>query len=87
MQGSYWGDHNWEIGDEEDSDARTAYESLLRVSLLQPTSDKFQDFAEQVKERAQSHYNYNISHKEEVSIGYIINPELGEELYFSLNKF
>ncbi|XP_045460026.1 atrial natriuretic peptide receptor 1 [Harmonia axyridis] len=67
FQGSYWGDHNWEIGDPQDSDARTAYESLLRVSLLQPTSDKFQDFAEQVKERAQVNYNYNISHREEIN--------------------
>ncbi|KAL3286769.1 hypothetical protein HHI36_001264, partial [Cryptolaemus montrouzieri] len=69
--GSYWGDHNWETGDHQDSYARTAYESLLRVSLLQPTSDKFQDFAEQVKERAHSVYNYNISHREEVCLSNI----------------
>lgn len=38
----------------------------FRVSLLQPTSPKFQDFAEQVRERAASHYNYTFSDHEEV---------------------
>lgn len=67
MQGSYWGDHDWEIGDEEDGAARKAYEALLRVSLLQPTSPRFQDFAENVRQRAQSDYNYTFSEGEEVS--------------------
>lgn len=38
----------------------------LRVSLLQPTSPKFQDFAEQVKERALADYNYTFGENEEV---------------------
>lgn len=38
----------------------------FRVSLLQPTSPKFQDFAEQVRERAASVYNYTFSEHEEV---------------------
>ncbi|XP_011301203.1 atrial natriuretic peptide receptor 1 [Fopius arisanus] len=67
IQGSYWGDHDWEVGDEDDSGARKAYESLLRVSLLQPTSPRFQDFAEDVRIRAQSDYNYTFSDGEEVN--------------------
>ncbi|XP_058797480.1 atrial natriuretic peptide receptor 1 isoform X1 [Phymastichus coffea] len=67
FQGSYWGDHDWEMGDEEDGAARKAYEALLRVSLLQPTSPRFQDFAESVRQRAQSDYNYTFSDGEEVN--------------------
>ncbi|KAI4466737.1 guanylyl cyclase [Holotrichia oblita] len=67
FKGSYWGDHDWETGDKYDSKARKAYEALLRVSLLQPTSDKFQDFSDKVKERAQLDYNYTISDGEEVN--------------------
>ncbi|KAK0163436.1 hypothetical protein PV327_007117 [Microctonus hyperodae] len=67
IQGSYWGDHDWEIGDLEDSAARKAYEALLRVSLLQPTSPRFQDFADDVKIRAQTNYNYSFSDGEEVN--------------------
>lgn len=66
-QGSYWGDHDWEMGDEEDGVARKAYEALLRVSLLQPTSPRFQDFADSVRLRAQSDYNYTFSEGEEVT--------------------
>lgn len=65
-KGSYWGDHDWEAGDQYDALARKAYEALLRVSLLQPTSDKFQDFADRVKERAYKDYNYTITDGEEV---------------------
>lgn len=54
------------MDDEDDARARKAYESLLRVSLLQPTSPKFQDFAEQVRERALDDYNYTFSENEEV---------------------
>lgn len=66
FQGSYWGDHDWKAGDSEDAVARKAYEALLRVSLLQPTSDKFQDFADKVKQRSLEYYNYTISEGEEV---------------------
>ncbi|XP_076267348.1 atrial natriuretic peptide receptor 1 [Rhynchophorus ferrugineus] len=89
FQGSYWGDHNWKAGDTEDSKARKAYEALLRVSLLQPTSDKFQDFADKVKERSQRDYNYTISEGEEVNfvIGafydgvYLLGMALNETLW------
>lgn len=67
FKGSYWGDHDWEVGDEDDAAARKAYEALLRVSLLQPTSPRFQDFADSVRQRAQSDYNYTFSEGEEVS--------------------
>lgn len=43
------------------------------VSLLQPTSLKFQDFAEQVRDRAMLNYNYTFSEKEEVSDWLIID--------------
>lgn len=66
LKGSYWGDHDWESGDGDDSKARKAYEALLRVSLLQPTSDMFQDFADRVKQRALKDYNYTITDGEEV---------------------
>ncbi|KAL0128806.1 hypothetical protein PUN28_003887 [Cardiocondyla obscurior] len=67
FHGSYWGDHGWEVGDEDDANARKAYEALLRVSLLQPTSPRFQDFADSVKQRAQTDYNYTFSEGEEVN--------------------
>ncbi|XP_029670932.1 atrial natriuretic peptide receptor 3-like [Formica exsecta] len=67
FHGSYWGDHDWEVGDEDDAAARKAYEALLRVSLLQPTTSRFQGFADSVRQRAQSDYNYTFSEGEEVS--------------------
>lgn len=54
------------MGDSNDAAAKLAYEALLRVSLLQPTSDRFQDFSENVKCRAQLHYNYTFFEGEEV---------------------
>lgn len=39
-----------------------------RVSLLQPTSPKFKDFADQVRDRATKDYNYTFSENEEVQI-------------------
>ncbi|XP_046387988.1 atrial natriuretic peptide receptor 1 isoform X2 [Ischnura elegans] len=67
FQGSYWGDHGWELKDGDDEAARTAYEALLRVSLLQPTSPKFCEFSERVKEKAKRNYNYTFSENEEVN--------------------
>lgn len=67
FQGSYWGDHDWEAGDNLDPIARKAYEALLRVSLLQPTSPTFNDFAGRVKELAMRNYSYNFSLGEEVN--------------------
>ncbi|XP_023309722.1 atrial natriuretic peptide receptor 1 [Anoplophora glabripennis] len=67
FQGSDWGDHDWKAGEPDDQVARKAYEALLRVSLLQPTSDKFQDFADKVKKRSLKDYNYTISEGEEIN--------------------
>lgn len=67
FKGSYWSDHDWKVGDEHDTTARKAYEALLRVSLLQPTSPSFQEFADKVKQRALLNYNYTFSEGEEVN--------------------
>ncbi|XP_052131818.1 receptor-type guanylate cyclase gcy-28, partial [Frankliniella occidentalis] len=69
FHGSFWGDRGWAWGDSpaEDADARHAYEALLRVSLLVPTSRGFVDFADKVRLRAFEHYNYNFSSDEEVN--------------------
>jgi len=67
FQSEYWGDKGWEMKDEHDAKARKAYEALLRVSLLQPTSPKFQDFADSVRENALYDYNYTFGEGEEVN--------------------
>ncbi|XP_002006469.3 atrial natriuretic peptide receptor 1 isoform X2 [Drosophila mojavensis] len=67
FQSAYWGDKDWELGDENDMKARKAYEALLRVSLLQPTSPTFQDFADNVRENALTEYNYTFGEGEEVN--------------------
>uniref|UniRef100_A0A182QDM9 Receptor ligand binding region domain-containing protein n=1 Tax=Anopheles farauti TaxID=69004 RepID=A0A182QDM9_9DIPT len=67
FQSSYWGDHYWELGDEDDFKARKSYEALLRVSLLQPTSPTYQYFAEKVRTRAKRDYNYTFVEDEEVN--------------------
>lgn len=33
-QSSYWGDHDWKIGDSDDPIARKSYESLLRLDEI-----------------------------------------------------
>lgn len=67
QQNSYSADHNWEADDDNDKQARKAFESLLRVSLLQPTTPKFHNFAETVRARAKKDYNYTFYEGEEVS--------------------
>ncbi|XP_052896080.1 atrial natriuretic peptide receptor 1 [Anopheles moucheti] len=67
FQSSYWGDHYWELGDEDDFKARKSYEALLRVSLLQPTSPTYQYFAEKVRSLAKRDYNYTFVEDEEVN--------------------
>lgn len=73
FQSSYWGDHDWEMGDADDSRARKAYEALLRVSLLQPSSPKYQGFADNVKEMALKNYNYTFGEGEEVRFEFEVN--------------
>lgn len=88
-QSSYWADHDWEVDDQDDSNARRAYEALLRVSLLQPTSQRYEEFAEKVKNRALYDYNYTFFEGEEVNffIGafydgvYLLGMALNETLH------
>ncbi|CAH0550985.1 unnamed protein product [Brassicogethes aeneus] len=84
--GSYWGDHDWETGDEQDATARKAYEALLRVSLLQPANDDFQIFAEKVKERSLRDYNYSISDGEENIHYYCCNQLQRRKVVFLFKK-
>ncbi|CAF4914628.1 unnamed protein product [Pieris macdunnoughi] len=67
FQGGYWGETGWAAGDERDAAARAAYEALLRVSLKLPTGDRFDEFADTVRNRAKLHYNYTFSDGEEVN--------------------
>lgn len=53
--------------DDNDLTARKAFESVLRVSLLQPTSPKFHNFSEIVRRKAANTYNYHFVEGEEVS--------------------
>uniref|UniRef100_T1GMB8 Guanylate cyclase domain-containing protein n=1 Tax=Megaselia scalaris TaxID=36166 RepID=T1GMB8_MEGSC len=64
---AYWGDHDWEVRDSEDANARKAYEALLRVSLLQPTTSKYHIFADKVRDMASKYYNYTFGDGEEVN--------------------
>ncbi|XP_065206670.1 atrial natriuretic peptide receptor 1 isoform X2 [Planococcus citri] len=67
VRGKFWDDHTWKANDENDSKARTAYEALLRVSLLEPTSPLFYNFSQRVKQTAKEQYNYTFATGEEVN--------------------
>jgi atrial natriuretic peptide receptor A len=67
LKNSSWGDHGWYRNDTNDTQAKQAYQSLLRVSLLQPRDPEFKSFADDVRELAQKEYNYTFSEAEEVS--------------------
>lgn len=58
--------HNFS-DDDNDLTARKAFEAVLRVSLLQPTSPKFHNFSEIVRKVAAERYSYNFFEGEEVS--------------------
>lgn len=53
--------------------ARKAFEALLRVSLLQPTSSKYNTFAEQVRKIAKQKYDYTFYEGEEVRWEIVVN--------------
>jgi atrial natriuretic peptide receptor A len=57
-----------QLDDDNDSNARKAFESVLRVSLLQPTSSKYHNFSQMVRAKAKKDYNYQYINGEEVSI-------------------
>lgn len=54
--------------------------------MLQPTNPKFQDFAEQVRERALSDYNYTFSDNEEVLNLIKYQPLAIKNVFISFNK-
>lgn len=58
---------NLSSDDDNDVSARKAFESVLRVSLLQPTSPRFHNFSEIVRKRAAENYNFKFVEGEEVS--------------------
>jgi atrial natriuretic peptide receptor A len=80
-QGPYWSDHDWQVGDGQDHAAKKAYEALLRVSLLTPTSPKFQEFADSVRRLAKQHYNYTFSEGEEVHAPCVLTFRKPEHVY------
>ncbi|CAH1786477.1 unnamed protein product [Owenia fusiformis] len=67
FKSQYWGDHGWKRyskrtgfqNDMDDSIAKQAYESLLRVALMEPQGDEFQTFSEEIKSRALRDYNFD----------------------------
>ena len=64
--------------DDNDLTARKAFESVLRVSLLQPTSPRFHNFSEIVRKNAVKTYNYQFVEGEEVSESlqfFVIKPK------------
>lgn len=76
--------------DDNDYIARKAFEALLRVSLLQPTSPRFNQFAANVREIAEKEYGYTFFEGEEVNffigafydgvllLGMVLNETLAE---------
>lgn len=70
--------------------ARKAFEAVLRVSLLQPTSSKYHNFSEIVKRNAKKKYDYQFVEGEEVNffigafydgvllLGMVLNETLAE---------
>lgn len=76
--------------DDNDHIARKAFEALLRVSLLQPTSPRFNQFAANVRDIAEKEYGYTFFEGEEVNffigafydgvllLGMVLNETLAE---------
>lgn len=74
------------LDDDNDLTARKAFESVLRVSLLQPTSPKFHNFSEIVRKLASQKYDYNFIDGEEVSSFIIIGYRINKSTNFFLSK-
>ncbi|XP_077865373.1 atrial natriuretic peptide receptor 1-like [Saccoglossus kowalevskii] len=53
-----YGDFPWKRNDGRDAEAKKAYEALMTVTLLTPTSDEYVEFSEEVKRRAKRDYNF-----------------------------
>ena len=54
------------LGDKKDVGVTKAYESVLILTLRQPDSEEYMDFAEEVKRRAKAMYNYEFGSEESV---------------------
>ncbi|ESO97952.1 hypothetical protein LOTGIDRAFT_153062 [Lottia gigantea] len=85
--GQYWGNHDWRRGDDKDTEAKTAFESLLRVSWQEPSGMGWMNFSCNVKDIALSKYNYSFGdekvnffvgsfHDAAVRLGLAINETL-----------
>ncbi|XP_014663429.1 PREDICTED: atrial natriuretic peptide receptor 3-like [Priapulus caudatus] len=53
-----WGKALWKKGDDDDDDARYAYQSLMVITLADPVGPQWDEFTEKVKLRALRDYNY-----------------------------
>ncbi|XP_077994026.1 atrial natriuretic peptide receptor 1-like isoform X3 [Glandiceps talaboti] len=53
-----YGAYPWKRNDERDQDAKKAYEALMTVTLLQPSSPEYMEFSDEVKLRAKRDYNF-----------------------------
>ena len=53
------GEENWYRGDHNDMKAKSAFEALLRLTLFWPSTDAFETFSEQLKQRALASYGYD----------------------------
>ncbi|CAL1543500.1 unnamed protein product, partial [Lymnaea stagnalis] len=62
--GGYWGDNNWARNDSNDSIARVAFESLLRVALYLPFSVAWHNFTVRCRELSSQKYNFSYGSEE-----------------------
>ncbi|XP_048242362.1 atrial natriuretic peptide receptor 1-like [Haliotis rufescens] len=56
--GNYWGNHDWRRDDSRDPEAKAAFESLLRISLREPTSEAWKNFTCDVIRIASDDFNF-----------------------------
>ncbi|XP_077987402.1 atrial natriuretic peptide receptor 1-like [Glandiceps talaboti] len=65
-----FGDFAWDQGpdDTENNLAKEAYEALLFLAFLEPNTEEFQTFTEEVKNRSEIEYGYIYSEGEKISL-------------------
>ncbi|XP_046567278.1 atrial natriuretic peptide receptor 1-like [Haliotis rubra] len=56
--GNYWGNHHWRRDDSRDPEAEEAFQSLLRISLKEPTSEAWKNFTCDVIRIASDDFNF-----------------------------
>ncbi|CAD5112906.1 DgyrCDS2113 [Dimorphilus gyrociliatus] len=64
FQDNFWGHYHWEMNLGDDSKIRKASEAVIRIGLKLEQSDKFIQFAKDVKLRAKKDFGYNYSDAE-----------------------